>query len=104
MEWRPNNSPAAVAHLLLITGATHVVVSEHFASKLHDAIDSAAGKLGNLRVIPQPNAGFYKQGQVAPSPWEYPLAFEKEMELPFVVIHSSGSTGFPSVRIFLRRS
>lgn len=104
MEWRPNNSPAAVAHLLSITGATHVVVPQHFVSKLQDAVDTDAGKLGKLRVILQPDPDIYKQGRVAPSPWEYPLAFEKEMELPFVIIHSSGSTGFPSVRLFFYRS
>jgi len=104
VEWRPNNSPEAVAHLLLITGTTHVIVSDNFASKLQDAVDSEPGKLENIRVIPQPNEGIYRRDRGVLEPWEYPLAFDKEMELPFVVIHSSGSTGFPSVRCFIHIS
>ncbi|KIJ67974.1 hypothetical protein HYDPIDRAFT_83419 [Hydnomerulius pinastri MD-312] len=94
----PNNSPPAVAHLLTVTNATHIIVQDTLLS-------SAAASLAHLAdpasvtVINQPSSEVFSSHARATYPekarWVPPLDWEDEFLLPVTIIHSSGSTGYP---------
>src|ERR1700754_3310477 len=94
---RPNNSAEAVAHLLNETKASRVIVSSPYAKTLRSAIASISDTT-SIKTILQPEPSIYKLPHIEPiEPWTYPLIPSEEKDLPFVMIHSSGSTGFPKV-------
>ncbi|KAF8587429.1 L-aminoadipate-semialdehyde dehydrogenase [Ramaria rubella] len=94
----PNNSPAAIVHLLYQTRAESVITSAPLMNVVDSALDNFPNDSKVPRVIAQPSGELY--GPTARRnnwnfTWQYPLEFSQEGEQPFVIIHSSGSTGYP---------
>lgn len=94
----PNNSPPAIAHLLTVTNATHMIVQDTLLS-------SATASLAHLNdpssmtIINQPSSEVFSAASRSLSPektrWDPVLDWKDEFLLPVTVVHSSGSTGFP---------
>ncbi|KAF8511947.1 L-aminoadipate-semialdehyde dehydrogenase [Hysterangium stoloniferum] len=105
----PNNSPPAVLHLLMKTQAEAVIASDTFIHIVDSALKLSDGQSDVVRprLISQPSSDIYNaearkcHQDIA---WKYPLEFAEESELPYVIIHSSGSTGYPKPISISQRS
>ncbi|OCF58832.1 L-aminoadipate-semialdehyde dehydrogenase [Kwoniella mangroviensis CBS 10435] len=93
-----NNSTAAVAHLCKTTKSTHLIYGTKFEQTAKDAQAHLAKEGINLEVVPETRYPLWGPGGVrdAKIP-QYParLTPEQEAKRTCVVLHSSGSTGFP---------
>ncbi|KAK0231808.1 NRPS-like enzyme [Armillaria nabsnona] len=80
------NSPAAIAHLLESTGCKNLFVSAD------PAIQEVIGMQDGINTIPMPTfEDFYLKNNSEPLPHVRP-----DWEQPALIMHSSGSTRFPS--------
>ncbi|KAJ7089700.1 L-aminoadipate-semialdehyde dehydrogenase [Mycena belliarum] len=93
-----NNSVPAIAHLCKLTSATHLIYSEKFTKEAHEAQailksqDYVLGLVSDKR-FPLWGEGGVESAQV--KPLAPALTPEQEADRPAVILHSSGSTGFP---------
>ncbi|KAG8213592.1 L-aminoadipate-semialdehyde dehydrogenase [Butyriboletus roseoflavus] len=94
----PNNSPPAIAHLLTVTNASHIIVQD----AMHSSATAALAHLpdpSSVSIIHQPSSEVFSPDARATHPdkthWDPPLSPDVEFLLPVTIIHSSGSTGFP---------
>ena len=92
-------------HLLKQTQAGSIITSASFTNTIETALSTIPTGEEVPKLILQPSGDVY--GPIARQrnwnvSWQYPLEYEQEVELPFVIIHSSGSTGYPKVRLTLR--
>ncbi|KAF8839463.1 L-aminoadipate-semialdehyde dehydrogenase [Paxillus ammoniavirescens] len=94
----PNNSPPAIAHLLTVTNATHVIVQDTLLPSATAALAHLADP-ASVTIINQPSSEIFgshaRTANPANTRWDPPLSWKDEFLLPVSVIHSSGSTGFP---------
>ncbi|KAG2059105.1 L-aminoadipate-semialdehyde dehydrogenase [Suillus hirtellus] len=94
----PNNSPSAIAHLLTVTNATHVIVQDALLSPAAAALTHLSNPT-SVTIINQPSSDVFGSASRSFHPektrWDPALKWENESLLPVTVIHSSGSTGFP---------
>jgi len=93
-------------HLLKETHADSVIVSVSFIDAVETALSTIPSGSKVPKLVIQPSGNLYspmarqKNWNIS---WQHPLEYEQETELPFVIIHSSGSTGYPKVRLFHNR-
>ncbi|KAH7929842.1 putative aminoadipate reductase [Leucogyrophana mollusca] len=94
----PNNSPAAIAHLLTATKALHIIVQDGFLPSA-DAALSHLSDPSSVKIVLQPSPDVFsasaREARPEKTRWEPILDWKDEFMLPITVIHSSGSTGFP---------
>ncbi|CAK5267785.1 unnamed protein product [Mycena citricolor] len=93
-----NNSVPAVAHLCKLTASTHLIYADRFAAEAEEAkaiLDSQGHK---IVLVPDQRYPLWGTGGVDESevePMAPTLSPEQEASRTAVVLHSSGSTGFP---------
>ncbi|KAF7293216.1 L-aminoadipate-semialdehyde dehydrogenase [Mycena chlorophos] len=93
-----NNSPAAVAHLCKLTNAAHMIYSEKFSAESHEAQGILKTEGYDLALVPDRRFPLWDVGgidSVEVEPFPAALTPEEEAGRTAVVLHSSGSTGFP---------
>lgn len=93
-----NNSVAAVAHLCQITNSAHLIYGTKFASHATEAQQILKDKGYNLDILEDTRFPLWgPDGVEAASvkPYSARLSPEIECDRPAVILHSSGSTGFP---------
>ncbi|KAG9316268.1 hypothetical protein JVU11DRAFT_2297 [Chiua virens] len=94
----PNNSPPAIAHLLTVTNASHIIVQDSLLSPATAALSHLADP-SSVSIIHQPPSDVFGPNARVSHPdkthWDPPLSPDVEFLLPITIIHSSGSTGFP---------
>ncbi|KAL0568452.1 hypothetical protein V5O48_013531 [Marasmius crinis-equi] len=93
-----NNSVAAVAHLCKLTKSTHLIYSPKFTEEAREAKDSLAKEGYEVGIVEDKRFPLWgKEGAAMASvkPFQAPLTPEQEAGRPAVILHSSGSTGFP---------
>ena len=95
-----NNSPAAVAHLCKITNSTHLIYHPKFAATSTEAAKILSTEGIHLTLVPETRfplwgAGGLKETIDQIRPFRARLTPEQEHLRPGVILHSSGSTGFP---------
>ncbi|KAG1858184.1 L-aminoadipate-semialdehyde dehydrogenase [Suillus subluteus] len=94
----PNNSPPAIAHLLTVTNATHMIVQDVLLPSATAALTHLSNP-GSVTIINQPSSDVFGSAARSLYPektrWDPALKWEDEYLLPVTIIHSSGSTGFP---------
>ncbi|KAF8441638.1 L-aminoadipate-semialdehyde dehydrogenase [Boletus edulis BED1] len=94
----PNNSPPAIAHLLTITNASHIIVQDALLPSATTALTHLAVP-SSVSIIHQPPSDVFGPDARVAHPdrthWDPPLTPDVEFLLPVTIIHSSGSTGFP---------
>ncbi|KAG6378293.1 hypothetical protein JVT61DRAFT_14008 [Boletus reticuloceps] len=76
----PNNSPPAIAHLLTITNASHIIVQDTLLPSATTALTHLAVP-SSVSIIHQPPSNVFGP--------------DARFLLPVTIIHSSSSTGFP---------
>ncbi|KAG2088169.1 L-aminoadipate-semialdehyde dehydrogenase [Suillus discolor] len=98
----PNNSPSAIAHLLTVTDATHVIVQDALLPPAAAALTHLSNP-SSVTIINQPSSDVFGSAARSLHPektrWDPALKWEDESLLPVTVIHTSGSTGFPKPTI-----
>ncbi|KAG1775414.1 L-aminoadipate-semialdehyde dehydrogenase [Suillus placidus] len=94
----PNNSPPAIAHLLTVTNATHMIVQDVLLPSASAALTHLSDP-SSVTIINQPSSDVFGSAARTLYPektrWDPTLKWEDEFLLPVTIIHSSGSTGFP---------
>lgn len=94
----PNNSPPAIAHLLNVTNATHMIVQDVLLPSATAAL-TYLNNPSSVTIINQPSPDVFGSAARSLYPektrWDPVLKWEDEYLLPITIIHSSGSTGFP---------
>lgn len=93
-----NNSVAAVAHLTKLTNATHLIYGAKFEDTAKEARAILAAQDYHIELIPETRFPLWGPQGVASStiePFAPYLTPDQEASRPGVVLHSSGSTGFP---------
>ncbi|KAG1862517.1 L-aminoadipate-semialdehyde dehydrogenase [Suillus subalutaceus] len=94
----PNNSPPAIAHLLTVTNATHMIVQDVLLPSATEALTHLSNP-SSVTIINQPSSDVFGPAARSLYPektrWDPALKWEDEYLLPVTIIHSSGSTGFP---------
>ncbi|KAG1808219.1 L-aminoadipate-semialdehyde dehydrogenase [Suillus subaureus] len=94
----PNNSPPAIAHLLTVTNATHMIVQDVLLPSAAAALTHLSNP-SSVTIINQPSSDVFGSAARSLHPektrWDPALKWEDESLLPVTTIHSSGSTGFP---------
>jgi acyl-CoA synthetase (AMP-forming)/AMP-acid ligase II len=94
----PNNSPPAIAHLLTVTNATHMIVQDVLLPSATAAL-TYLNNPSSVTIINQPSPDVFGSAARSLYPektrWDPVLKWEDEYLLPITIIHSSGSTGFP---------
>lgn len=93
-----NNSVAAVAHLCKLTASHHLVYGTRYASVAKEAQALLRAEGYELVLLPERRFPLWGPGGIRESPIApYParLAPAEEAKRTAVVLHSSGSTGFP---------
>ncbi|KAJ4414053.1 putative NRPS-like protein biosynthetic cluster [Gnomoniopsis sp. IMI 355080] len=93
-----NNSVAAVAHLCKQTSSNHLVFGTKFADAAADVKQALAKEGYELEIIPERRFPLWgpegvRASKIAPYPAR--LSPEQEDSRTCVILHSSGSTGFP---------
>ncbi|KAG8995366.1 hypothetical protein FRB94_009200 [Tulasnella sp. JGI-2019a] len=101
-----NNAPAAVAHLLHSVKASHIIAHSAYA---HIAIEAASllppGVVVQLINQADPEIYDSKARDIALGvAWNARVSWEEEADLPALIIHSSGSTGFPKPIVISHRA
>ncbi|KAJ8588016.1 acetyl-CoA synthetase-like protein, partial [Rhizopogon salebrosus TDB-379] len=94
----PNNSPPAIAHLLTVTNAAHMIVQDVLLPSATAALAHLSDP-SSVTIINQPSPEVFSSASRSLYPektrWDPVLDWKDEFLLPVTVIHSSGSTGFP---------
>ncbi|KAJ6624936.1 L-aminoadipate-semialdehyde dehydrogenase [Mycena sp. CBHHK59/15] len=93
-----NNSVPAVAHLCKLTDSTHLIYSEKFAKEAKEAQDILKSQDYDLQLVSDKRFPLWGPDGVEAShikPFPAVLTPEQETFRPAVILHSSGSTGFP---------
>ncbi|KAG2076388.1 L-aminoadipate-semialdehyde dehydrogenase [Suillus decipiens] len=94
----PNNSPPAIAHLLTVTNATHMIVQDVLLPSASIILTHLSNP-GSVTIINQPSSDIFSSAAHSLYPektrWDPALIWEDEFLLPVTIVHSSGSTGFP---------
>ncbi|ESK87402.1 l-aminoadipate-semialdehyde dehydrogenase [Moniliophthora roreri MCA 2997] len=93
-----NNSVAAVAHLSKLTNATHVIYSPKFSEDAREARELLMKEGYELGLVEDKRFPLWGEGGIQTTnvkPFAAPLTPEQEADRPAVILHSSGSTGFP---------
>lgn len=93
-----NNSPAAVAHLCKLTCATLLIYSPGYAATSAAAQRLLAAEEYTLDLLPEKKFPLWGPGGVRAttiSPFPARLPPKVEAQRTAVILHSSGSTGFP---------
>jgi acyl-CoA synthetase (AMP-forming)/AMP-acid ligase II len=93
-----NNSVAAVAHLCKQTQAPYLLYGTKYEQVARDAQAQLAGEGYKLEIIPEKRFPLWGKGGVRDANIPaYParLTPAQEMKRTSVILHSSGSTGFP---------
>ncbi|KAJ7257959.1 L-aminoadipate-semialdehyde dehydrogenase [Mycena haematopus] len=93
-----NNSVPAVAHLCKLTNSTHLIYSEKFTKEAHEAQAILKSQDYDLTLVPDTRFPLWGEGGVEAAevePFPAVLTPEQETDRPAVILHSSGSTGFP---------
>ncbi|EMD32274.1 hypothetical protein CERSUDRAFT_162022 [Gelatoporia subvermispora B] len=95
-----NNSVPAIAHLCKATNTTHLVYGSKFSAEAAEAQKTLADQGYDLGIVEEmqfplwgPNGPRDIDAQVCPYPPR--LSPEQEQDRAVVILHSSGSTGFP---------
>lgn len=93
-----NNSVAAVAHLCKLTSSTHLIYGPKYADAAKQAQELLAKEGIILEILPEQRyplwgRGGIKESKIAPYPPR--LTPAQETKRTCVILHSSGSTGFP---------
>lgn len=93
-----NNSAAAIAHLCKVTGAKHLIFEPKYQAISYEARGILEGQEYEVDLVSEKRFPLWGEGGVrdieVPA---YParLRPEDETTRPCVILHSSGSTGFP---------
>ncbi|KAJ7623485.1 L-aminoadipate-semialdehyde dehydrogenase [Roridomyces roridus] len=93
-----NNSVPAIAHLCKLTQANHLIFSEKFSSEALQVQDILKSQGYDLDLIPDQRFPLWGEDgvdSVHVKPLDALLTPEQESKRPAVILHSSGSTGFP---------
>ncbi|KAL1746963.1 hypothetical protein HDZ31DRAFT_32891 [Schizophyllum fasciatum] len=93
-----NNSVQAVAHLTKLTKATHLVFGPRFADEALEAQKLLREQGASVEIVPDKRFPLWgDEGAAAASvkPYQARLTPDQERDRPGVLLHSSGSTGFP---------
>jgi len=93
-----NNSPAAIAHLCKTTGAKHLIYGPKFQETAKEAQQSLKEEGYALELVPEKKFPLWGPGGIADAevkPYPALLTPEQEKRRAGVILHSSGSTGFP---------
>ncbi|KAK7690571.1 hypothetical protein QCA50_005669 [Cerrena zonata] len=93
-----NNSVPAVAHLIKLTKSTHLVYGTKFVKEAKEAQQILTSEGYELGIVPDKRFPLWGPEGVAASqikPYPAVLTPEQEVDRPAVILHSSGSTGFP---------
>ncbi|KAJ7626417.1 L-aminoadipate-semialdehyde dehydrogenase [Mycena polygramma] len=93
-----NNSVPAVAHLSKLTNSTHLIYSEKFSKEAHEAQAILKSQDYHLELVPDKRFPLWGDGGIDAAkvePLSPVLTPEQEADRPAVILHSSGSTGFP---------
>ncbi|KAJ7355604.1 L-aminoadipate-semialdehyde dehydrogenase [Mycena albidolilacea] len=93
-----NNSVPAVAHLCRLTNSTHLIYSEKFTKEAQEAQAILKSQDYDLTLVPDKRFPLWGEGGVDSAkfnPFPAILTPEQEKDRPAVILHSSGSTGFP---------
>lgn len=89
-----NNSVPAIAHLINATGAKTVLHCDKYADVMAEAVETVKREHGvELKVVEQ--FVFDPNIKLESPPFEPSFTPEQEENRPAVILHSSGSTGFP---------
>ncbi|KAK0470220.1 L-aminoadipate-semialdehyde dehydrogenase [Desarmillaria tabescens] len=98
-----NNSVPAVAHLTKLTDATHLIYGTKFVQEAHDAQKVLHNQGYTVELVEDKRFPLWGSEGVENNeikPFPAVLTPEQESKRPAVILHSSGSTGFPKpVRI-----
>lgn len=103
----PNNSPQAIAHLLTVTNASHVIVQH---TPFPSAIEALAhlADTSSVPIVHQPLSDVFGPDARVAHPdktrWDSPLGLDAEYLLPIAIIHSSGLSVFPKPIIATNKS
>ncbi|PCH34315.1 L-aminoadipate-semialdehyde dehydrogenase [Wolfiporia cocos MD-104 SS10] len=93
-----NNSVPAVAHLCKITNSTHLIYGFRFLAEAKEAQRSLAEQGYQLEIVPERRFPIWGPEGVDKSniqPYPPALQPQDERDRAAVILHSSGSTGFP---------
>jgi acyl-CoA synthetase (AMP-forming)/AMP-acid ligase II len=93
-----NNSVAAVAHLCKQTKSSHLIYGTKFEATAKEAQQALAAEGIKLEIVPETRYPLWGKGGVRDakiSSFPARLSPEQEAHRTAVVLHSSGSTGFP---------
>ncbi|KAJ7173762.1 L-aminoadipate-semialdehyde dehydrogenase [Mycena filopes] len=93
-----NNSVPAVAHLCKLTNSTHLIYSEKFKAEAQEVQAILKAQDYDLGLVPDQRFPLWGEGGVDSAhvkPLAPVLTPEQETNRPAVILHSSGSTGFP---------
>ncbi|KAJ7746849.1 L-aminoadipate-semialdehyde dehydrogenase [Mycena maculata] len=93
-----NNSVPAIAHLCKLTNSSHLIYSETFTKEAHEAQAILKSQDYDLGLVPDMRFPLWGDGGVESAqvkPLAPILTPEQENARPAVILHSSGSTGFP---------
>ncbi|KAK7031412.1 L-aminoadipate-semialdehyde dehydrogenase [Favolaschia claudopus] len=93
-----NNSVPAIAHLCKITNSSHLIYSERFTNEAHEAQAILRSQDYELTLVLDKRFPLWGEDGVETAKInEFPAALtpEEESARPAVILHSSGSTGFP---------
>jgi acyl-CoA synthetase (AMP-forming)/AMP-acid ligase II len=93
-----NNSVAAVAHLCRLTKSSHLIYGTKYASVAQQAQEQLSKEGFEIQLVaekrfPLWGPGGIRESKIAPYPAR--LSPEQEAKRTAVILHSSGSTGFP---------
>ncbi|KAF9052348.1 L-aminoadipate-semialdehyde dehydrogenase [Hymenopellis radicata] len=93
-----NNSVPAIAHLTKLTKATHLIYGSKFVQEAKEARDVLKSQGYEIDIHPDQRFPLWGPEGVENSkikPFKPVLTPEQETSRPAVILHSSGSTGFP---------
>jgi acyl-CoA synthetase (AMP-forming)/AMP-acid ligase II len=93
-----NNSTAAVAHLVKQTEASHLIFGPKFEQTAKDAQKALKEEGVEVEVVPEKRFPLWGEGGIDETkvePLQPRLTPEQEAKRTCVILHSSGSTGFP---------
>ncbi|KZW00808.1 acetyl-CoA synthetase-like protein [Exidia glandulosa HHB12029] len=93
-----NNSVPAVAHLCKLTNAAHLVYGAKYVQEAHEAQTLLKEQGYTLELVEDKRFPFWGENGVRASsvkPFAPVLTADQERMRPAIILHSSGSTGFP---------